>query len=811
MRKNLLLLLVTMLSTLGAFAQPAGWSYRLPIIITENSGTTLYNYQVKITLNTQALVSAGQMDPSGNDIRFGNTCAGTSFYPYWIESGMNTASTIVWVKVDTLVASSSKTIYLYHGNPSATSSSSLSIFSGPHSATDSVSGANTGGVGDSQRGFRFSPNEDILMTHFGKNEPTGTTRYITLFDFASQAILSQLQVSGPAAGYSYGTVANPMWLTSGTQYLLIIHQGASDGYYFGAAPQAGQHITYYDMRYCNGCSENTFPTNSLGGMHYGYVDMLYYTRQHASADPTATPGTGTLTVAGGTTSVCTGSSLTLSPSVTGGSMPYTYQWSPAASLSSTTVSNPVATPSAATTYSLTVTDGGGCTASSTVDVSLNPLPVVNLGPDVTACNGDMITLDAGNAGATFAWSTTQSSQAISVMSTGTYNVTVLDANGCTSSDTVMVMFNPNPVVSLGPDVIQCGGSVMLDAGNAGAVYQWQDASAAQTLNATATGTYSVTVTDANGCSGMDVVDVTINALPSVSLGSDIAVCTGDSVMLDAGNAGSSFAWNTTETTQAIIVIAAGSYDVTVTDANSCSNSDTIVVMYNANPVVSLGSDVTQCGGSVTLNAGNAGATYQWQDASAGQTFNASSTGTYYVSVMDANGCSGNDTVNVTINAIPSVTLSLPNDTVCLNWGTFNLTGGTPFGGSYTGTGVGAGAFTPSMAGVGTHVITYTYLDSNGCSASATQNMFVDPCTGIEELAPSSIAIYPNPSSGMVTLVFDAEKARMQVFTPDMRRIIDQEVNGKSEVSLDLSGYAKGIYFVVVQSATTTMTNKIVIQ
>ncbi|RYY65070.1 MAG: DUF2341 domain-containing protein, partial [Chitinophagaceae bacterium] len=264
----------------------AGWSYVRGYEVVEHSGSDLNDYQLRMVINTQALIGAGQLDPSGKDLRFGNG-NGDTLYNYWIESGLNTPNTVIWVKVDHIAALSMKPVSMYYGNPSATAMSALQgTFYGPHSATDSVQGGSTGGVPSSQRGFRFAPTEDILVASFGKNEPTGSNRYVTLFDFASQAKLSQLQVSGPAAQYSYGDLAQPLWLTQGTQYVLEIYQGESDGYYFGAAPQAGQHITFLDMRYCNGCDQNTFPSNALSGMHYGFVDLHYYTRTQATVAPT---------------------------------------------------------------------------------------------------------------------------------------------------------------------------------------------------------------------------------------------------------------------------------------------------------------------------------------------------------------------------------------------------------------------------------------------------------------------------------------------------------------------------------------------
>lgn len=275
-------------------------SSQLPIRIRNNSPTPMNNTTVKVIVNTQALISLGLMQADGDDIRFASTCGPNlgTVLPYYLEGPINSPTTAIWVLVPAVPANDSALIYMYFGNSSISTGSSLTALNGPHSATDSVSGANTGGVTNSQRGFRFSPTTDMLVTRFGKNEPTGSTRYITLFDFNTQAILRQKQVSGPVAQYSYDTLGAPIWLTTGTQYIVEIYQGASDGYYFGATGQIGQHLTYLDMRYCNSCTQNTFPTSTLGNIHYGYVDFLYYIPSNpVTPAPTATyyPAADTVT------------------------------------------------------------------------------------------------------------------------------------------------------------------------------------------------------------------------------------------------------------------------------------------------------------------------------------------------------------------------------------------------------------------------------------------------------------------------------------------------------------------------------------
>ncbi len=283
---NILLLAAILFSSMSAVAQPAGWQYVQGINITENSGANLIGYQLRIILNTQDLVASGRMLSSGNDIRFGSDINGTTLLNYWIESGMNTTSTVIWVKIPLLPANSNSLIYLFYGNNSAGAVSDIDgTFVGPHSSTDSVASGSPGGTSPSQRGFRFSPKEDILVKRFGKREPNGTTRYVTLFDFNTQAIVRQQLVNGPAGQYAYSDLSNPLWLQQGVQYLLQLFQGSGDGYYFGTSSQIGQHLTYYDMRYCNSCNQNSFPTNTLNGYHYGYPDFHYYTKSNVTPAP----------------------------------------------------------------------------------------------------------------------------------------------------------------------------------------------------------------------------------------------------------------------------------------------------------------------------------------------------------------------------------------------------------------------------------------------------------------------------------------------------------------------------------------------
>lgn len=498
--KNILITMLFCFGVMLVWSQPAGWMHYQPITVTENSGTNLYNYQLKITFDSQTPIAAGEMLASGDDIRFGNLCDQSNL-GYWIESGLNTPNTVVWVKIDTLLASQTKTIYMFYGNPLAAAESSVpNVFVGPHSSTDSVASGGAGGATNSQRGFRFTANVDVLVTAFGKREPNGTTRYVTLFDYATQAILQQIQVGGPAAQYSYANIPNPIWLTQGTQYVLELYQGASDGYYFGASSQIGQHLTYGDMRYCNSCTQNTFPTSTLSNYHYGYPDLWYWTKSTVTPEPTY-GFTSPITVNLGPDSTFCGFVL-----LDAGNPGNTYVWNTSDTTQTLFVDS-------SGTYSLSLTTSQNCVATDTIQVVINSIPPIDLGPDSANCQ--QITLDAGINTVSYLWNTLDTTQTIDVTSSGIYSVQVESAEGCFNTDTIDITIYSLPTVGfdLSTDTVCTNYSpIVLNAGTpSGGVYSGTGVSSGNFDPATGVGSYPITYTytDVNGCSNTAIDNITV--------------------------------------------------------------------------------------------------------------------------------------------------------------------------------------------------------------------------------------------------------------------------------------------------------------
>ncbi|MFN3876561.1 MAG: hypothetical protein ACK4L7_11695, partial [Flavobacteriales bacterium] len=219
--------------------------------------------------------------------------------------------------------------------------------------------------------------------------------------------------------------------------------------------------------------------------------------------------------------LCAGETLLLDASVPNG----TYEWQDGSTAPDFTVTGPGQ-------YSVIVT-ADGCSASDAVNVAYNPLPVFDLGPDLSLCAGEVTSLDATTSGATYSWMDGSSGPTHGVNAPGLYGVTVT-VNGCSAYDEVAVEYTPMPQPDLGPDQQICEGqSVLLDASEPTAAdYLWSDGSTGPTLLATASGTYSVTVTIGN-CAASDAMSLSVQPLPIVDLGPDQTVCPGVPITLSA--------------------------------------------------------------------------------------------------------------------------------------------------------------------------------------------------------------------------------------------------------------------------------------
>lgn len=203
-----------------------------------------------------------------------------------------------------------------------------------------------------------------------------------------------------------------------------------------------------------------------------------------------------------------------------------------------------------------------------------------------------------------------------------------------------------------------------------------------------------------------------------------------------------------------------------------------------------------------------GATVYWDDEFLGEAT---------LKVAGTNNCGNGAFSNpFTITRyIPEVSLA-PFSWVCVGWPAFELTGGMPAGGIYSGPGIEDGWFNPSLAGVGTHTITYTYSDPNNCENFATETILVDPCPGINErFDASEITFFPNPTSGIITIGINEEYENAEIEVVNtLNRVVYSgtlKIAGRNSVQIDLGMLTRGVYFIKLKTEVLEKTEKIILQ
>lgn len=293
------------------------------------------------------------------------------------------------------------------------------------------------------------------------------------------------------------------------------------------------------------------------------------------------------------------------------------------------------------------------------------------------------------------------------------------------------------------------------------------------------------------------INVDVVAPPVVSLGNDTSTCV--SFTLDAGNQGLNYLWSTAETTQQITVTASGQYAVAVSDPY-CTTTDTINLSVNPNPVLTTSvADGSLCPGESDTMYVSGAMLYTWSSGGVGtmEIVTPSATTAYTVYGLDANGCTDTDTITIVVNPLPNVTLSIPNDTACFGGGPITLSGESPAGGTWSGNGVSGNTFDPNAAGLGSSVITYDYTDANGCSASANDNMLVDLCLDVTEVASAQMQLYPNPNAGEFTLTLAAAGETQITVYDALGQVISSERRTSGTYNMYIA--APGIYTVIAES------------
>lgn len=409
--------------------------------------------------------------------------------------------------------------------------------------------------------------------------------------------------------------------------------------------------------------------------------------------------------------ICTGNSTTL----TGSSVPasgISFSWTPSTALSPTTGISVVASPTSSVTYTVVGTDGNGCSNAATVAVNVGQFPVAVVA-DQTICPGNTATLTASGGGS-YLWNTGGTSSSISVNPTSASSYTVIVANSAGCSDTAVAnVFMAPPIIPVITNATICSGQTTTLTASGGTNYSWNTGQTTSSITAAITTgvTYTVIVTDANGCSGPGIASVSVAPSPVVTVSSS-TICSGQTATLTASGGGN-YSWNTGPTTSSITTTAAATYSVLVTNSNGCTSSGTGSVSVLPLPTSSINGITTICSGQSTMLSAAGTGNYLWNtgQTSSSITVSPTATGTYSVTVSNSCGTS-TSAVNVTVNPLPAASAG-NNVTICPGGSTFLTASGT---GNYV---WNTGASTVSIIVSPTITTTYTVTASNSCGSSSS--------------------------------------------------------------------------------------------
>ncbi|HEY1038941.1 MAG TPA: hypothetical protein VGF30_06020, partial [Bacteroidia bacterium] len=502
-------------------------------------------------------------------------------------------------------------------------------------------------------------------------------------------------VTGTGNAISFGTQ------TAGTYTVIATNPaGACTNNMTGSAvltvvPTPTVNITSSNVN-CNGGTDGSATVSATGGSGFMYSWAPSGGTSATASNLAAGNYTCTVTNSGGCTSTATVSisqpntlSATISQqnniscngemdgsatvSVSGGTSPYTYSWSPSGG-TLTTANN-----LAAGTYSCTVTDTKGCVTTATVSISEPAVLSATISQqNGISCNGSndasaTVSVSGGTPSYLYSWSPSGATLATATgLSAGTHTCMVTDSHGCVTTATISISQPMALNINISQQgSINCNGETTsamasVSGGTPAYSYSWSP-SGATTATATglSAGTHTCTVTDAGGCITTATISISQPAALNVTISQQNSIsCNGGSnasamASVSGGTAGYTYSWSPSgATTASASGLSAGTYTCEVTDANGCVATETISISQPSSLVVTTGNALSICNGSNTMlsassNGGTGNVAFTWMPGQlngANPTVSPNTTTTYTVTGTDANGCSSTATQMVTVNA-----------------------------------------------------------------------------------------------------------------------------------------------------------------
>jgi hypothetical protein len=440
--------------------------------------------------------------------------------------------------------------------------------------------------------------------------------------------------------------------------------------------------------------------------------------------------------------ICSGNQAVLTAFGSGGLAPYSYSWSPTAGLSAVTGASVTTSPNSSASYTVTVSDARSCTSTDVSTITVNPIPTINAGSDVSICNGSGAYTITGFTPAGGTWSGT------SVTSTGVFTPSALGIvtltysvtqNGCTGTDQLIVSVIAPTAANAGADQGICLNAPAINLTGTPAGGSWSGSAAvtsAGVFSPTAIGTYTLTYTFGTGsCSVTDQKVVTVYALPTVFV-NDPTICSGNQAVLTAVGADGlspyTYVWSPPAGLSAITgasvateTLTSISYTVTVSDARSCTATDVSSITVNPIPVVNAGTDFSLCNTPIPyiLPAYSpSGGTWSGTGVTPAGVFTPIGVGNFTLTYsVTQNGCAGSDQINVSVVS-PVIPDAGVDQSLCFGSAPI-LLNGIPSGGIWSGNSLVnlEGVFSPNA--VGSYSLVYS-IGVGSCLVSDALNIQV---------------------------------------------------------------------------------------
>ncbi|MBK9152561.1 MAG: hypothetical protein IPM26_16965 [Saprospiraceae bacterium] len=427
-------------------------------------------------------------------------------------------------------------------------------------------------------------------------------------------------------------------------------------------------------------------------------------------------------------------------------------------------------------YTLIVADARGCADTLNIDLQVKP----NAGNDLQLCGSGNLNLIATPAaggnwsgiptnppGANLG-STTGGQANVSFLpgSTGEYFF-IYDTGICSDTTKVTVSASLNANIT-GNNTI-CSGETTTFTASGGVNYIWSNFQTGPTVVVSSPGTYTVTVSDASGCTGTASRTLNVNNSPTAVISGTTDICAGSSTTLTASG-GVSYLWDNGSTGATRVVNSAGTVRVTVTDSNGCTGETSANINLNSGPTAVISGTTDICAGSSTTLTASGGVSYVWDNGSTGATRVVNSAGTVRVTVTDNNGCTGETSANINLNSGPTAVISGTTDICAGSSTTLTASGGV----SYVWDNGSTGA-TRVVNSAGTVRVTVT--DNNGCTGETSANINLnsgptavisgttDICAGSSTTLTASGGVsyvWDNGSTGATRVVNSAGTVRVTV-------------------------------------------------